>query len=183
MTLHKGGNIPNVPLFYLAPKVDGACTLAPSKIDVGKVGHPLLIVVVPGAFTPTCSEKHVPGFLTTTAIGFLKDAGIKQVLILSTDSPFITSAWGETLSQDKPEIAKEINSGYIKFVSDAGGEWLSAAGLVGEPTDLFSKNGLRGLRSAIIVNSAGHVDYVGIDRTKGTVEASGIQAVLKALQC
>lgn len=182
MTIQVGSSIPSHVVYHLPPKVGEVCVNFPEKIDISKLEHPTLVVVVPGAFTPTCSELHVPGFLTTTAISFLKDADIKNVYILSTDSPFVTRAWGDSLASDRPEIADEINSGYIKFVSDAGGDWLKLCGLVGEPTDLFAKSGLRGLRSAIIINKSGHVQYLGIDKAKGSVEKSGIQGVLTALK-
>jgi alkyl hydroperoxide reductase 1 len=182
MTIEKGSSLPSIPLYHLPPKVGETCSFAPEKIDVSKLEHPLLIIIVPGAFTPTCSERHIPGFLTTTAIGFLKEKGIKQILILSTDSPFITRAWGDDLVRGKDDIVKEITNGYIKFVSDAGAEWLNSVGLVGEPVDLYAKNGLRGLRTAIIVNEAGKVEYVGIDEVRGSVEKSGIDGVLHALK-
>lgn len=177
----KGDKLPETLIYYLPPSVGEACSFAPVKIDINKLEHPTLIVVVPGAFTPTCSEKHIPPYLTTTSITLLKKAGIKNVIILSTDSPFVTKAWGEKLVADKPEVFKELVDGYIKFASDAGGELLKSLGLVGEPVDLFAKNGLRGLRSAIILGTGGVVQYVGVDRVRGTVEESGIEGVLKAL--
>lgn len=182
MTIEIGSTIPSeIPLFHLPPAIEGACSFAPEKIYLNKIDKPYVIVVVPGAFTPTCSERHIPAYLTTSSINLLKEKGIKQVLILSVDSPFITRAWGDSLVNDKKEIKDELSNGYIKFISDAGAEWLSSLGLVGEPNDVFAKNGLRGLRSAIIVNKDGKIDYLGIDTQKGVVEKSGIEGVLKAL--
>lgn len=177
-----GSRVPNVPVYHLPPKVGEVCVNAPEKIDISSLKVPTLIVIVPGAFTPTCSERHIPGFLTTTALEFIKDAGIKKIFILSVDSPFITRAWGDSLVADKPEINEEVTNGFVNFVSDAGAEWLQAAGLVGDPVDTFAKNGLRGLRSAIIVNELGHVQYVGVDTKRGVVEESGIQGVLCAFK-
>lgn len=177
-----GSTIPDIPVYYLPPTVGDVCVYAPSKININELEHPTVVVVVPGAFTPTCSEIHVPGFLTTSAIGHLKDAGVKNLLILSTDSPFITRAWGENLSSGKKEILKELQDGYIKFVSDASAELLTKLGLVGEPNDLFAKYGLRGLRSALIIDSSGKVKYVGVEKVKGAVSDSGIEAVLDALK-
>lgn len=180
--IEEGSKLPTIPLFHLPPKVGNACTYLAEKIEVSKLAHPLLIVIVPGAFTPTCSERHIPGFLTTTAIGFLQEKGIKQVLILSTDSPFITRAWGDDLIRQYDSVKDYVSNGYIKFVSDAGGEWLKEAGLVNDGSDLYTKNGLRGLRSAIIVNESNNVEYLGIDKVSGSVENSGIEGVLKALK-
>lgn len=177
-----GSSIPDIPVYYLPPTVGDVCVYAPSKIEINKIEHPTVVVIVPGAFTPTCSEKHVPGFLTTSAIGHLKDAGVKNVLILSTDSPFITRAWGENLVSGKKDVAKELENGYIKFVSDASAELLSKLGLVGEPNDPYAKNGLRGLRSAIVIDASGKVKYLGVEKVKGTVSDSGIEAVLNALE-
>jgi alkyl hydroperoxide reductase 1 len=182
MAIETGSTLPSTPLYHLPPAVDGACSYAPEKIDINTLEKPLLVVIVPGAFTPTCSEQHIPPYLTTSAVSHLKEAGIKQVLVLSTDSPFITRAWGDQLVSEKKEVQKVLQDGYIKFVSDAGAEWLSEAGLVGEPKDLFAKNGLRGLRTAIITDASGKVTYVGVDKNPGSVEQSGIDGVLAALK-
>lgn len=183
MAITIGETIPTSPAFlHLPPKVGDACSYMPVQVDISKLSKPLLIVVVPGAFTPTCSEHHIPPYLTTTSIEALQKAGIKQVLVLSVDSPFVTRAWGDDLIADKAvEVKKYVQDGYIQFVSDAGAEWLQSIGLVGEPEDKFVKNGLRGLRSAIIVNGEGKVEYVGVDEKRGSVDKSGIDGVLAAL--
>ncbi|OUT22763.1 hypothetical protein CAS74_002508 [Pichia kudriavzevii] len=152
-------------IIYLQPKIGDVCPYAPETIDVTKLEHPLLTVVVPGAFTPTCTENHIPPYLTTTAIDSLQNAGVKTVLILSVDSPFITRAWGDDLTRDKPEVLKYVQEGYIKFVSDAGAQWLSEVGLNSNSTD-----------------KQGKVTYVGTDLKRGSVEKSGIEAVLSALK-
>lgn len=182
MTLSAGDAIPTTPAFtYLPPKINGACSYMPISVDISKQARKLLIVIVPGAFTPTCSE-HIPPYLTSASIEALRSSGIKQVLIASVDSPFITSAWAESLIEDKDETVKSaVQDGYLKFVSDAGAEWLQKCELASEPVDLFAKGGFRGLRTAIIVNEDGNVDYVGIDEKKGSVEKSGIDGVLAAL--
>ena len=182
MSIQAGSTLPPIPLYYLQPKIGDVCPYAPETIDITKLEHPLLTVVVPGAFTPTCTENHIPQYLTTTAIDSLQNAGVKTVLILSVDSPFITRAWGDDLTRDKPEVLKYVQEGYIKFVSDAGAQWLSEVGLVGEPKDSFAKGGLRGLRTAILTDKQGKVTYVGTDLKRGSVEKSGIEAVLSALK-
>ncbi|KAG0682458.1 hypothetical protein C6P40_001494 [Pichia californica] len=180
-SIQAGDILPEVSFDFLPSTEGDACVYLPIKITNEKIQSPSVIVVVPGAFTPTCSEKHIPAYLTTSAIELLKKSGVKNLYILSVESPFITRAWGEQLIKDKPEVAKYIYDGYIKFISDAGARFLSTVGLVGEPTDLYAKNGLRGLRSAIIVGNGGKIEYVGVDRTRGTVVDSGIDAVLSAL--
>lgn len=184
MAIATGESIPTTPSFlYLPPSVDGACTYAPVEVKLDNSEKPLLIVVVPGAFTPTCSERHIPGYLTKSAIESLRDGGIREVLVLSIDSPFITRAWGESLVKDADAVVKDaVQDGYIKFVSDAGAEWLKSVGLVGDAVDKFAKNGLRGLRSAIIVGDGNAAKYVGVDEKSGSVDKSGIDGVLEAIK-
>lgn len=181
VSIEKGSKLPEATLDYIPPSFGDVCVYTSSKIHLNKIEAPSVIVVVPGAFTPTCSERHIPAYLTTSSIQLLKKAGVKNLFILSVDSPFITKAWGERLVAEKPDVAKELENGFVKFVSDAGAQFLSSVGLVGEPVDSYAKNGLRGLRSAIIIGNNNIVEYVGVDRTRGTVVDSGIEAVLNAL--
>ncbi|TID15017.1 hypothetical protein CANINC_004688 [Pichia inconspicua] len=184
MTIVQGESVPTKPAFlYLPPPIDGACSYAPVEVAIDSTKKPVLIVIVPGAFTPTCSERHIPGYLTASAIESLKSSGIAEVFIVSVDSPFITRAWGESLTSDADVSVKEaIEKGYVKFVSDAGAEWLQSVGLVGEPEDKFAKNGLRGLRTAVVVDKDNVATYIGIDDKRGVVEKSGIDGVLEALR-
>lgn len=181
MTVEKGSTLPSKPLYHLSPKAVGGSASAPEKVDVTKLEHPLLTLVVPGAFTPACSEKHMPPYLTKEAIDSLKKSGIKQVVVISVDSPFITRAWSEGLTQDNPEVRKFVEDGYIKFLSDAGAEWLNEAGLDMEANDPFVKDGIRGSRSAILTDGKGKVVYVGVDSNPVNVDNSSFEAVLLEL--
>ncbi|GMM27795.1 thioredoxin peroxidase [Martiniozyma asiatica (nom. inval.)] len=172
--------IPSGTFYYLPPSDGTVCINTPTEIDpASQIETPALIINVPAAFSPTCSERHIPSFLTSTAIAFLKERGIKEILVLSTDSPFTTRAWGEHLAANADDSVKEsLVNGYIKFVSESGADWSKKIGLAKAANDKFTKDGFRGIRSAIVVGTSNKVEYIGVDAARGVVEFSGIDGVL-----
>ena len=94
----------------------------PEAIEASKIlkNKKVLLVGVPGAFTPTCSEEHLPGYTRLANEFFSK--GIEEIYVVSTNDPFIMKSWSDSL-----------NISDFKFISDGNGEFRDKTGLV---TDL-----------------------------------------------
>ena len=105
-----GDRIPEVPLQRIR---DGVETVDTRTLFDGKK---VVLFAVPGAFTPTCSEKHLPGFVEH--FGEFRDKGV-EVACLSVNDPFVMQAWGR--SQDVPEG--------LDMLADGNGEFTRALGL------------------------------------------------------
>lgn len=175
-----GAKLDAAVLARLPPTLDGVCVNMAEKLDVCSAQESVF-VVVPGAFTPTCSERHVPAFVSAEGIEKLKTAGVERLVVVSVDNPFVMRAWGESLVGAGPARAA-YETGFLQFASDAGGQWLDSLGLANHCDDAYTKEGIRGIRSALVVNSQDMVTYVGSDPKRGTVEASGIDAVVAHLE-
>ena len=91
----------------------------PKDVTVGELfkGRKVVLFVVPGAFTPTCSMKHLPGFVEQAAA--LRQKGADEVVCLSVNDAFVMGAWGE---QQKAK-------GKVRMVADGNGELTNALGL------------------------------------------------------
>ena len=105
-----GDRIPEVPLQRIR---DGVETVDTRTLFDGKK---VVLFAVPGAFTPTCSEKHLPGFVEH--FGEFRDKGV-EVACLSVNDPFVMQAWGR--SQNVPEG--------LDMLADGNGDFAKALGL------------------------------------------------------
>lgn len=111
MTISKGDTIPDVPLVKATP--DG-----PEKIgsrDYFK-GRKVALFAVPGAFTPTCSAKHLPGYVNKAAD--LKAQGVDEIACTSVNDAFVMDSW-----------CKDAGSADITMLADGNGEFADALGL------------------------------------------------------
>jgi peroxiredoxin len=110
MPIQPGDRLPDVPLKRIR---DGVETLDMHSLFGGKK---MVLFAVPGAFTPTCSERHLPGFVERYEA--FRQRGI-DVACMSVNDPFVMKAWGE--SQHVPEG--------LQMLSDGNGEFTRALGL------------------------------------------------------
>ncbi|EPB86382.1 hypothetical protein HMPREF1544_06824 [Mucor circinelloides 1006PhL] len=167
-TVSVGDSLPQVSLTYVPydPKRDPMACPVPVKYDLAKElkGKKAVIFSIPGAFTPTCSEQHVPEFLKK--YDELKKAGIDVIICTATNDGFVMDAFGQHLQvKDK-----------IIMASDGGSDFFQQLGLT---LDLTSKGmGVRSKRFALVVDDL-KVTYVGVDESG--VDKSGPDAVLKSL--
>ncbi len=112
MTIKVGDKLPSVTFKSLGP--DGMEEITTEELFGGKKA---VLFAVPGAFTPTCSAKHVPGFMSHATA--LKDKGIDAIVCLSVNDPFVMAAW-----------AKDVGStDAITMVADGNGDFTRAVGL------------------------------------------------------
>ena len=96
-----------------------ACPLSPKKVSVAEAaaGKKVVIFGLPGAYTPTCSAKHVPGYLQN--LDALKQKGVNEVWCVAANDAFVMAHWG----RDQKALGK------IRFLADGSAVWAKALGL------------------------------------------------------
>ena len=131
MKIKKGDKLPDAKVFILEKD--------PKEVSIKEIvgDEKVILFGLPGAFTPTCSTKHLPGFVT--AIDQLKKKGIKKVVCISVNDPFVMNAWGKTHNvQDK-----------ILMVGDSKGDFTKS---IGAELNLINRGlGVRSSRYTMLV--------------------------------
>ena len=128
-------------------------------------GKKVVLVSVPGAFTPTCSAQHLPGFVQQAAA--LKGKGVDTIACMAVNDVFVMDAWG-----------KDQNAGDdVTMLADGNGEYAAALGLEMDASGFGM--GTRGQRFAIIVDD-GVATHVAVE-APGQFEVSKVEAILEAL--
>jgi peroxiredoxin len=147
-------------------EVEGnGCSLGPNSFDVQKetAGKTVAIFALPGAFTPTCSAKHVPGFVEKA--GEFKAAGVDEVWCVSVNDAFVMGAWGRD----------QKTGGKVRMMADGSATWTHATGLT---FDLTGKGmGVRSQRYSMLVKD-GVVQSLNIE-APGKFEVSDADTLLK----
>ncbi len=159
-----GDPLPAVTLMeYVEVEGDG-CSLGPNPVDVtqASAGKTIALFAVPGAFTPTCSAKHVPGY--TGKADELKAAGVDEIWCLSVNDAFVMGAWARD----------QQTAGKVRMLADGDAAFAKAAGLT---LDLNGKGlGLRSNRYSMLVKD-GKVVSLNIEGP-GKFEVSDAQTLL-----
>ena len=116
-----GDTLPAVTLAEYSEVEGNGCSIGPNPVDIAKAaaGKTVAVFAVPGAFTPTCSAKHVPSYLQN--YDAMKAAGVDEIWCLSVNDPFVMGAWAQ--SQD-------VSADDIVMLADGNGELTRALGLV-----------------------------------------------------
>ena len=163
MKISVGQKMPNSTLSYFGP--DGVSQI--ELIDLLK-GKKVVIFALPGAFTNTCSSKHLPGFIEKSAR--IKKEGVDEIICISVNDPFVMSKWGETTGA--------IDGG-IKRLADAGSDFIKliGTGFTVPPIGFFN----RSKRCAFIVENQ-KIVYAYLDDASGVVTGSSAEAILLNLQ-
>ena len=160
MTIKVGDKIPSVSLKTMDK--DGMQTLSTDDIFKGKK---VVLFALPGAFTPTCSAKHLPGFVTQAEA--LKAKGVDTIACLSVNDAFVMDAWG-----------KAQNTGdKVLMLADGNADFSKAVGLTMDGTGYGM--GMRASRYAMVVDD-GTVKALNVE-APGAFEVSSAEAVLKVL--
>ena len=142
-----------------------------TNVDFGDLlrSHKLAILVgVPGAFTPTCSQSHLPGYVDR--IPDLLSAGVEAVYCMSVNDAFVMQAWGDAT----PGC---WDSGAIKLVADGNGEATDAIGMTCDCAE-WRMGKARCKRFAAIVRD-GKFDVVNVDEDE--LENTSVEAILAML--
>jgi peroxiredoxin len=101
-------------------EVEGnGCSLGPNTFDIAHLtaGKKVVIFALPGAYTPTCSAKHVPGYVEKAAA--LKAAGVDEIWCVSVNDAFVMGAWGRD----------QHTSGKVRMMADGSAHFTTAVGL------------------------------------------------------
>jgi peroxiredoxin len=161
-----GDPIPNATLTE-STEFGEACPIAPANVSVAEAtkGKRVVIFGLPGAYTPTCSAKHVPGYLAHLAD--FKAKKIDEVWCVSLNDGFVMAAWG----RDQKAIGK------IRMLGDGNGEFAKKLGLDFDA----SKPGLgtRMKRCSMLVDN-GVVKQLNVEEP-GKFEVSNAETMLKQL--
>ena len=161
MTINVGDRLPSVTLKQLTS--EGVKEFTTDEIFRGKR---VVLIAVPGAFTPACSQRHLPGYVDKATD--IKAKGIDEIACVAVNDAFVMGAWGR---DQKAE-------GKVRMLADGSGDFARALGL---ELDL-SKGGLgtRSKRYSMLVED-GVVKSLNVEQQPGQVEASGAEAMLRAI--
>ncbi len=143
------------------------CPLNPYDISVAQAtkGKTIAIFALPGAFTPTCSAKHVPSYVAN--YDKLKAKGVDEIWCVATNDAFVMGAWGRT--------QKAGNK--VRMLGDGSGIWTKALGL---ELDLTARNmGVRSNRYSMLVQD-GVVKQLNVEGP-GKFEVSDAETMLKQM--
>lgn len=159
MTIQVGDRLPDLPITIAA--ADGPKPTTTSEYFKGKK---VALFAVPGAFTPTCSARHLPSYVDKAQE--LKGKGIDEIACISVNDPFVMSAWGER--DGSPDVT---------MLADGNGDFAEAVGLTMDG----SKFGLgkRSQRYSMIVDD-GVVEQLNVE-APGEYRASSAEQMLDQL--
>lgn len=129
-------------------------------------GRKIIIFALPGAFTRTCSDFHLPGYLDNAQA--LKDKGVSAIACLAPNDHYVMAAWGK--KQVVGDLVDMFADGNLEFTRAAGMSLDLSAGGLGERTQ----------RYAIVVDN-GVITHLGLESSAGEATVSSAEAVLKAL--
>jgi peroxiredoxin len=147
-------------------EVEGnGCSIGPNTFDIEKAtaGKTIAVFGLPGAFTPTCSAKHVPGYVEQA--GALKAAGVDEIWCVSVNDAFVMGAWGRD----------QHAAGKVRMMADGSADFTKAAGLT---FDLTSRGmGVRSQRYSMLVKD-GVVKALNIE-APGKFEVSDAKTLVE----
>ena len=159
-----GDSLPVATLHEYSEVEGNGCTIGPNPVDVAKAsaGKTIAIFGLPGAFTPTCSAKHVPGYVEQA--GELRSAGVDEIWCVSVNDAFVMGAWGRD----------QKTSGKVRMMGDGSADFTKATGLT---LDLTGRGmGLRSTRYSMLVKN-GKVAALNIE-APGKFEVSDAGTLL-----
>jgi peroxiredoxin len=159
MTIQVGDRLPDVPLSIAA--ADGPKPTSSSEYFAGKR---VALFAVPGAFTPTCSAKHLPSYVDKAQD--LKARGVDEIACISVNDPFVMAAWN-----------KADGSQDIVMLADGNGAFSDAVGLSFDGSKFGM--GKRSQRYSMIVND-GVVEQLNVE-APGEYRASSAETMLDQL--
>lgn len=159
-----GDTLPDATLFEFFDVEGAGCTLGPNAFKVADLikGKKIVIFGLPGAFTPTCSAQHVPGYLTQYEA--LKAKGVDEIWCVSVNDAFVMGAW----AKDQKTLGK------VRMFGDGSAAWTKALGL---ELDLVTKGmGVRMQRFSMLVQD-GVIKTLNVEGP-GKFEVSNAETML-----
>ena len=160
MKIKEGDNLPDAKVFILDKD--------PKETSIKQIigDDKIILFGLPGAFTPTCSTKHLPGFIKSSNI--LKEKDIKKVICISINDPFVMDAWGKV---------HNVNN-KILMVGDSNGEFTKN---IGAELNLVKRGlGIRSSRYTMLVEN-GNIVKIFEEETAGKCEITSASNFLKEI--
>ena len=167
MTIKLGDRLPEATLPEMIETEREGCTVGANAFQVSAItkGKRVVIFGLPGAFTPTCSAKHVPSYLAQ--IDALKAKGVDEIWCVSVNDAFVMGAWGKDQKSD----------GKVRMLADGSAAFVKALGL---EQDLTTRGmGLRSQRWSML-SEDGVVKALHVE-APGKFEVSDAATMLKSL--
>ena len=164
MSIQIGDRVPDGTLAEFIETATESCAIGPNNFQVADQvkGKTIALFAVPGAFTPTCSAKHLPGFVELA--DQLKAKGVDEIWCVAVNDPFVMGAWGRDQGVD----------GRVRMLADGSAAWTKQLGL---ELDLTARGmGVRSQRySALLVD--GVVKQLNVEKG-GQFEVSDAKTIL-----
>ena len=167
MTIKVGDRLPDAVLSEFIEVETEGCSLGPNKFNVADLvkGKKIAIFGLPGAYTPTCSAKHVPGYVAKAAE--LKQKGVDEIWCVSVNDAFVMGAWGRD----------QKATGTVRMMADGSAEFAKKMGL---EFDLTARGmGVRSQRYSMLVED-GVVTRLNVE-APGKFEVSNAETMLAQL--
>ncbi|HXC88711.1 MAG TPA: peroxiredoxin [Stellaceae bacterium] len=161
MTINVGDRLPSVVLRQVTPE-------GPKEVKTDDFfrGKRVALFAVPGAFTPACSQRHLPGYVDKAAD--IRAKRIDEIACVAVNDAAVMGAWGRDQKTD----------GKVTMLADGSGDFVRALGL---ELDLTKGGlGIRSKRYSMLVED-GVVKSLNVEQQPGQVDASSAEAMLKAL--
>ena len=159
-----GDQLPDVTLMEYSEVEGNGCSIGPNPVKVREAaaGKTIALFALPGAFTPTCSAKHVPGYVEK--FDDLKQAGVDEIWCVSVNDAFVMGAW----ARDQKTGTK------VRMLADGSADFAKATGLT---LDLTGRGmGVRSTRYSALVKD-GKVATLNVE-APGKFEVSDAQTLL-----
>ena len=160
MKIKKGDKLPDAKVFILDKD--------PKEMSIKQIigDEKVILFGLPGAFTPTCSSKHLPGFIKST--NELKTKNIKKVICISVNDPFVMNAWGKTHNVENKILM--VGDSNAIFTKNIGAELnLNHRGL-----------GIRSIRYTLLVEKD-HIVKISEEEVAGKCESTAAENFLKEI--
>tara|TARA_B100000963_G_scaffold138567_1_gene120647 strand:- start:896 stop:1384 length:489 start_codon:yes stop_codon:yes gene_type:complete len=161
MTIKPGDKLPDATLMHLTDA-------GPAPINTEELfgGKTVALFAVPGAFTPTCSNQHLPGFIEKSEE--LRAAGVDTIVCMSVNDAFVMGAWGK----------QQGAAGKVMMVGDGNAELTQKMGLSVDSSGFGM--GIRSLRFSMIVRD-GVLETLNVEKNPGQAVHSGAENLLSQL--
>ncbi|MEW6454344.1 MAG: peroxiredoxin [Pseudomonadota bacterium] len=161
MPIKVGDKLPSATFRVIT--ADGPKPLSTDDVFKGKK---VVLFAVPGAFTPTCTKNHLPGYVTNAAA--IKGKGIDTIAVTGVNDQFVMDAWKKASGAE----------GKVEFLADGNGDFAKAIDLTLDASG--NGLGLRSKRYSMVVED-GVVKSLFVEEAPGKAEVSGADAMLKSL--
>jgi len=167
MTIQTGDRLPEGSLSEFIETETAGCSLGPNTFAVADLvkGKKIAIFGLPGAYTPTCSAQHVPGYVANAEA--FKAKGVDEIWCISVNDAFVMGAWGRD----------QQSTGIVRMMADGNAAYAKALGLDAD----FSKFGMgtRSQRYSMLVDD-GVVKQLNVEQG-GKFEVSNAETLLGQL--